>query len=170
LAKPDCCELVAALIDQLLSQCVNIPNAVQEVFRKEGVHVRRELPLKTLVELLTCLLDNFDQVHLLIDAIDEFADPSKLITLIQRMHELKRLHLHILLTSQSHPIPIADYMKQLSPNQLIDMEKSAGDTDIRLHIQKSLESTPELRQRWANNPGHVLHRIEDTLVKKADSS
>jgi hypothetical protein len=116
------------------------------------------------------MIENFGGVYLLIDALDEFADLTKLVKLIRQMRQWSMRQLHILLTSQAHPIPISDYMEQLSLDQLIDMEKLAGDADIRLHIRQTLEHAPELGSRWVRDPGHVLQLIEDTLVKKADSS
>jgi hypothetical protein len=165
-----CLDIVASLVDQLLSVGGTLPNQAVDIFEEERRRPRRELcDVDTLSKILKALIKSFTRVYMLIDALDKFAEMGDLIDLIYRVHEWSLPQLHILLTSQSHDIRITDCMhRMIAPQYRIDLSRSGIHEDFRLYIRESLRRTPEFWHRWGSS--EILSKAEDVLVGEADGS
>lgn len=97
------------IISQLGRARQDLPKAILEIFRD-----RQQPRIQDLAACLGCLLEQFETVYLLIDALDESKSVENLLTsLKQLLSEHRFQKLQILATSRQH-LNIGDVMKDIA--------------------------------------------------------
>lgn len=114
---------------------------------------------KCLKEILHSGPDTF----LVIDALDECTQREELLDLIEEICSWKLLSLKILTTSRSER-DIEDVLSTLST--CICIESAEIDSDIRLYVDKRLNSDHKLK-KWSSNAA-LTKEIRMALVNGAD--
>lgn len=117
---------------------------------------------KDLQDLLRQIIQEFDQVYLFLDALDESPREKHreaVLQTVSQLHAWSEPGLHILVTSRDE-IDIRDEMLQLEP-MAISMKNSAIDEDVSAFVKQSLQKH-QLR-RWKK----YHDRIHTTLTKRA---
>ena len=118
-----------------------------------------------LIAHLQNLIQKFDQVYILLDALDEsplYTQRSQVLDAIKKMRNWGFSGLHLLITSRDEH----DIRESLSPagNDEIVMKNAAINQDIGNFITEQLNIDPKLRLKW-----HAHHvQIQQALTERAD--
>ena len=120
---------------------------------------RSEPTCKSLVQALRELSENFEEVYLILDALDECAETRAAISLIEEVYGWHNPSLHILVTSREGVI-IEKGFRRLITDQ-VHIQNVLVDADIRLFVRECLCSDPELSQ-WSQS---IKAEIEKTLYE-----
>jgi hypothetical protein len=119
-------------------------------------------------QLLGTLKDNielYDDVYLILDALDECGHRQELLELIEKILGWKIGKLHFLATSRKeHDIEEA-FMYHLTSTQSVCIQSHLVDSDIRSYVRRRIRNDTKFR-RWQNKP-EVLVMIEESLMDKA---
>ncbi len=152
--KTDSC--IRSIIQQLANQSDDLDalNLLRQ--KSQGGAPRR----KELLDTLRGMLTGFEQVFIIIDALDECGDRQELFELLDTLRHWKLDQLRILVTSRDEP----DIRNSLNPTpeQQVSLKTSGVDHDIGLFVVKSLEREKNLQQ-WPELRGLT----ENALVKGA---
>lgn len=120
-------------------------------------------PPAVLIAYLERLIQKFDQVYILLDALDEsprYSQRDRVLAVIQTMRNWLFPGLHLLVTSRDE----LDIRESLSParNDEIAMKNAEINQDISNFISRQLNTDPKL-QKW-----HTHHdRIQQVLAERA---
>ena len=120
-------------------------------------------PPAVLIAYLQRLIQKFDQVYILLDALDEsprYSQRDRVLTVIQTMRNWLFPGLHLLVTSRDEP----DIRESLSParNDEIVMRNAEINQDISNFISRQLNTDPKL-QKWRTHHD----RIQQVLAERA---
>lgn len=158
-------KMIRSLIVQLFSQCAGISQALESLY-SSCMNGERQPTYEILLQTLRQMLAGFEQIYLVIDALDECKERDELITSIEELTSWKDLNLHILATSRQEK-DIAESIKSISDDeQRICIHSTLVNADIRAYIQTRLQTDRDLK-RWRNKP-EVQQEIEDMLMKRVD--
>jgi ankyrin repeat domain-containing protein 50 len=145
------------VINQLCRQSKYIPPKVQELHRH-----RDEPSTSSLLIALSAVLKGFQQVYLILDALDESTNrPQLLDVLIKLSSDVNFAKIRILATSRKEQ----DIERALGGiSTVISLNRNQQvDDDIHLYIQNRLRGDRKL-SRW---PEALRSEIEVALVKGA---
>lgn len=119
------------------------------------------LSLANLLSVLETILQEFDYVYVILDAIDESTPRTDLLQVLQNLIiDLRFSKICTLATSREY-IDIEEMMEGISVP--ISMRNPLLDEDIRLFVGSQLGSHPKLK-RW---PASVRGQVLEALSKKA---
>ena len=129
---------------------------------------RTAVPLPAvLIAHLQNLIQKFDQVYILLDALDEsprYGQRNQVLNAIKKMREWRFSGLHLLVTSRDE-LDIRGSLNPAEDDEIV-MKNAAIDQDIRNFISEQLNIDPTLRRKW-----HAHHvRIRQALAERADGS
>ena len=121
-----------------------------------------EVLLNTLHQMMTSLRD----IYVILDALDECAERSQLLTDLEEVLSWKDANLHMLNTSRRE-LDIEEALTPMSDRRnRIAIQGARVDADIGTYIHKRLQIDRKFK-RWQKHP-NVQTEIEDTLTRKAD--
>jgi NACHT domain len=144
------------IINQLCRQLTHIPPKVRELYRDGG-----EPATASLMTVLSIILEEFQRVYLILDALDESSNrPNLLNALIKISTEDSFDKLQILATSREE-LDIKRALEDIATD--ISLHSFWVDEDIRLYIQNHLCDDRKLN-RW---PEALKEEIEAALVEGA---
>ncbi|KAH7417391.1 hypothetical protein BKA64DRAFT_299615 [Cadophora sp. MPI-SDFR-AT-0126] len=135
--------LLCSLIKDILSNRRTTPNEVQVAFDASNRGQQRPTTAQ-LVELLKIVLDGFESVYMIVDAIDECPKANG-----ERDRFLKRLEditswnleqLHIFVTSRRE-VDIADALGHIQQVKVIEAEGPQCHRDIQKYLDRRLQQT-----------------------------
>ena len=156
-SKKQTCEgFLRSLVTQLFAQCSEGSKTMETLFTDCG-EGQSEPTCKSLVQALRELSENFEEVYLILDALDECAETRAAISLIEEIYGWHNPSLHILVTSREGVI-IEKGFRHLITDQ-VQIQNVLVDADIRLFVRECLCSDPELSQ-WSQS---IKAEIEKTL-------
>ena len=87
------------------------------------------------------IIESFENVYIIFDALDECQDRRNFLTLLNKIHSWEIGTLHLLATSR-HEQDIAKILTTLV-TYIVPMDESFVDGDIRFHVSKTLNDDPE---------------------------
>ena len=149
-----------SLIVQLSGQCPILPDFLQSAYSQS--QNGQQQPTDESLELLICqMLKNFDNIYILVDALDECTDRESLLEFKEKLMGWKLDGLHLLTTSRKER-DIDDSLQGLVTNQ-ISIQSALVDADIRVHVLERISSDPKLG-KW---PVNIKKEIEDALTNGA---
>ena len=94
-----------------------------------------------LISTLKSIIESFENVYIIFDALDECQDRRNFLTLLNKIHSWEIGTLHLLATSR-HEQDIAKVLTTLV-TYIVPMDESFVDGDIRFHVSKTLNDDPE---------------------------
>ncbi|KFY37882.1 hypothetical protein V495_06882 [Pseudogymnoascus sp. VKM F-4514 (FW-929)] len=148
-ATQDLSSFLCYLVRALCSGSKGLPQAIQEAY---AVSLRgsSKPPTQTLKALLKDLLDNFDDVYLVIDALDEYPQRrDSLFSLINEIRALSVPSLHFLVTSRREGDICSNFepsTRHLGPITEISVQGEHVRYDIEKYMDIRLAS--EAFNRW----------------------
>lgn len=153
--------LLRSLVVQLSMQAMKIPDCVEALF-SHNQNGLKQPSTTALMDTLRIIVQGFQGVFIVIDALDECEDRTNLLEHVESIFNWQLDHLHILFTSRREK-EIEDSFEPLAVTQ-IPIRSDNVDSDIRTHIRDRLQKDARLK-RW---PASVKLEIEDALMSKAD--
>lgn len=151
--------LLRWVISQLCRQIDGIPPEVRQLFRQGGQPSTSEL-----VNLLAGVIQNFTQVYLVIDALDESSKREKMLRFLRNVVEDNKLQRIQLLAMSREETDIERALLSLGTD--ISLSNSYVDEGIRTYIQRFLR-TDQKFSRWFNEHPDLEFEIEIALVNGA---
>ncbi|KXX76563.1 Vegetative incompatibility protein HET-E-1 [Madurella mycetomatis] len=143
-------------IDQLCRKADMIPDCLYDLFR---VGVEPSLPM--LLQAFAAILQGFDSVYIVLDALDESTPSGELLHVVQHLVTDSRLEkVHLFATSRQY-VHIEDVMRPISTP--VSMQNPLLDEDIRLFVQARFRENKWLKV-W---PPDVQQETVETLSAKA---
>lgn len=153
--------LLRSLVVQLSMQCTKTPECVEKLF-SHSLSGLKQPSTRALVDTLHGILQDFTEVFVIIDALDECDNRADLLEHLEYVFNWQLDQLHILATSRRER-DIEDSFEPLSITQL-PIRTDNVNPDIRTYIRERVKKDARLK-RW---PALVKVEIEDTLMAKAD--
>ncbi|KAF5857290.1 hypothetical protein ETB97_005974 [Aspergillus alliaceus] len=153
--------MLRSLVNQLLAAIDYIPSKVEVLFASKN----GQQPTTTdLLEVFKECILSFEEVFIIVDAIDECAERHLQWDIIQQITEWRLQQQHLLLTGRGELE--ADRRFQSLPRSVkVPIQSAQVDEDIRLYIKEQLLTDRKLK-RW-NNRADIKEEIMEELVNKA---
>lgn len=159
-SKRDALNMLRALLLQLSGQS---RGCHADIERLREVYPSRTPPINVFIECLHDMIQKFDQVYILLDALDEsprYSQRDEVLNVLDQMRKWSSPGLHLLVTSRDEP----DIRESLSPepDQDVILRNADIDKDISNFISDQLTVDSRLR-KW-----HAYHdRIQQALTERA---
>jgi len=165
--KQDYSKMLRSLIKQLSEQLRYTSDALEKLFNDSTTGSGQTPTDEILLQTLGQIVDEFDQVYIVIDALDECVQRLPLLDGISEMHEgWGHDVLHLLVTSRYEHDIISEFEVLIEPTEEIHIHKNFIEADIRAYIYSRLQSDRRLK-RWQKDT-QVQLTIATTLTQKAD--
>ncbi|KAF8526580.1 hypothetical protein BU17DRAFT_5823, partial [Hysterangium stoloniferum] len=126
--------LLRSLIKQLASVCFDIPKCLSQIYRN-GI---QQPSLKDLEKTLCELLTMFNQVYIILDALDECSEHLKVIKWLSKLLSQDSSRVHILVTTRPE-VSIQRELDNLNPEHLF-LHRQHANNDITIYIDTKLQS------------------------------
>ena len=153
--------LLRSFVAQLATQSRDAMPMVQKGFTEHS-NGRLQADLNVLARLLLEVIGLYQDVFLVIDALDECQERDDLLDWLGDFTISDPLNAHLLLCSRNEK-DIGDVLIPLVDCQIV-VEDANVDPDIRLYIQDRLSRDRKL-QKW---PAEVKEEIERSLMEKVN--
>jgi hypothetical protein len=153
-------KMIRSLIKQLSVQCTSISKALESLFSscKNG---ERQPKISELLTTLQQMAREFDEIFIILDALDECKDRQELLDGIEEISGWKFGKLHITVTSRREK-DIEETLEPLVTDQIC-IQNALVDADIHIHLHERLRNDPKLKA-W---PANVQREIKETLMDGA---
>jgi hypothetical protein len=164
--KQNARDLLCSLVAQICHQRADIPETVNNFYHKyrDG---RMVPPFAELISILSASIDTFDQVYIILDAVDECSSAgstggrSQVLEALKVIHEWLEKSIHILVTSRKE-IDIERTLHPLLTEESVNV-RNFIDQDIKVCIKNELASA-----RFQHWPLGVVEEVESSLIHRAD--
>ena len=153
--------LIRSLIRQFSAQCDSVPNPLSRLYESCGSGGWQP-SISLLHTTLQLILNEFQDVYVILDSLDECTERETLLTWIKQIVDWRKHKLHLLATSRDEA-DIREHLAPLGP-VCVGMEREFVDHDIQKYIDHILRSDPKLN-RWDEM---VQKNISATLMTGAD--
>ncbi|KAL9119965.1 MAG: hypothetical protein Q9187_003484, partial [Circinaria calcarea] len=156
--------MIRSLLTQLSMQCGGIPSSLRTLY-DSCMGGAQQPTITTLIETLRHLVQEFQQMFVILDALDECKDRQDLLNTVEEVHGWKIGSLHLLVTSRREMDIEYSLDHLLNEQEIIFLQSALVDEDIRVYVRERLQTDRSLK-RWRNH-GQVQEEIEMALVSKA---
>ena len=158
-------KMIRSLVSQLSSQCANTRKVLESLYSscRDGKQQPTE---SSLLAALYQMIEQFEDVYVILDALDECLERQELLASIQQLIGCNDGRIHILTTSRMEK-DIEESMEPFTNNrEKICIDSVLIDNDIRAYIGGRLQ-TDQALEKWQKQP-KVQKEIEDTLMDKTE--
>jgi hypothetical protein len=159
-------KMLRSLIKQLSEQLRYTSDSLERLFTACTSGSGQPPTDEALLNTLGQLVKDFDQVYIILDALDECAERLPLLDGLMEMHNWNHPALHILVTSREEKDIEDELIDLLEKEQKVLIHKSFIEADIRAYIASRLQTDRNLR-RWRKDD-EVQLTIANRLIEKAD--
>lgn len=164
--KQDHNKMIRSLIKQLSEQLHYTSDALESLFTACTSGTGQPPTLEALLSTLSQIIQDFDQVYLVLDALDECKEREDLMEIITEIVGWDHSMLHVLATSREEN-DIANEMDNfITAEQKVHIHKNFIEADIRAYIYARLQTDKKLK-RWQKDENAQL-TIATNLTEKAD--
>jgi len=156
--------MLRSIICQLSNRCVKIPESLDSLYyscNKGG----QQPSQGSLEETMKQMIQEFPQVYIVLDALDECSDRTELTDILETIAGWHLDNLHFLVTSRRERDIESSLETFINQQNMINLETTLMNEDIQKYIQHRLRNDKKL-QKWQKDPG-VKQEIEHTLTKGA---
>ena len=157
--------MMRSLLNQLSLHCVNIPQALEELY-SSCLNGDRKPNFEAVLKTLHQMAIAFDNTFIVLDALDECNQRPELLANIKELISWNDTNLRVLVTSRKEK-DIEDLILPLTKNEArVCIQSALVDADICTYVHDQLRTNRKL-QRWQYKP-EVRMEIENTLKEKAN--
>ncbi|KAH8727306.1 ankyrin repeat-containing domain protein [Phaeosphaeriaceae sp. PMI808] len=156
--------MVQSLMYQLLEQCPNIPTSLDTLF-SSCENGQRRPTLDALLEVIHKMISEFRQSYIILDALDECADRTELMDILETMTAWQLQNLHLLVTSRWERDLESSLKAFMDRQNTICLESQLVDKDIRRYVRQRLSDDKSLT-KWQKDPA-IRQEIEIALTNGA---
>jgi hypothetical protein len=148
--------LLRWLVTQLCRKGKSVPAEIYAIFEQ-----RREPSLPKILDALATVLDEFETIFVIVDAVDESKPRDDLLKSLRDLVTDPRFgKIQLLVTSREY-LDIERVMEEIS--KPVSMSNPSIEQDIRLFVRASIQHNPRF-ERW--NP-QLRGEVEATLSSRA---
>jgi NACHT domain len=157
--------MIRSLITQLSTQGPSRSEALETLFSScmNGI---RQPTSSALLTTLQKMIQETDETFIILDALDECEERSRLLGIIEEMAGWGFKKSHVLVTSRREKDIEEVFEPLLNDKQMICCQSTLINSDIRIYVHERLQTDHSLK-RWQNLP-KVQEEIETALLSKAD--
>jgi hypothetical protein len=156
--------MLCSLLCQLLQGCVTTVERVDALLLSCG-NGRRKPSQNALLDTIAQVIQRFDQVHIVLDALDECAERTELLDVLETLAGWQQENLHILMTSRKERDIESSLEEYLGETDVICLQSDVVDGDIQRYVQERLSHDKSLI-KW-NRVVSIRQEIETVLMSKA---
>jgi hypothetical protein len=156
--------MLRSLLCQLLQSSVGILKGVDALF-SSCENGKRQPPLHTLLEVTRQAMQEFTQVYVILDALDECTQRSELMTMLKTVAGWQLDNLHLLVTSRKErdiETCLENYVRE---EDAICLQRDVVDQDIQRYVQQRLRDKKSLA-KWTKDAA-ISQEVEDALMRGA---
>jgi hypothetical protein len=152
--------LIRSLILQFAASYEGIPATLAKLY--ESCHDGKSQPsVQSLQSVLLTILESFDEIYIVLDALDECTERKGLLKWINQMTSWKRSKLHLLATSRPEE-DIAKHLRLLDPNHVY-IKQDLVTSDVERYIDCILDGEDAF-DRWKDE---IKSDIKSKLLESA---
>ncbi|KAK5452827.1 hypothetical protein LTS15_006975 [Exophiala xenobiotica] len=159
--------MIRSLVQQLAHKSGNAPGALTRLFRQQGKNGYIQPTMEELLFTVQEILSDYQEIFLVVDALDECKDLPKLLETFRYISKWKDLPLRVLLTSRLQ-VDIFNCLSELVPNSIVDIRTGDTNQDIRDHVRHQLNNRDIGKRFKAWNDKTIPERVEEKLLCRAD--
>jgi hypothetical protein len=154
--QDECAPLLRWLVTQLCRRVRAVPADIYARFRQ-----RHEPSLVELLKALATLLNEFERVYVIVDAVDESKPRDDLLKTIRDLVTDPRFSKIQLLVTSRRYLDIETVLEEIS--KPVSLSNDFIDHDIDLFVRSSLQKDPKF-QRWSSE---LRDEVGTTLTNRA---
>lgn len=162
--KQDPGRMLRSLVWQLSWQSDSIPTRLDSLFSLCQSGQQQPSP-NALQKALQSRIEELPQVYVVLDALDECAERTELMNMLETMAGWKLQNLHLLLTSRKEPDIESTLEEIVDDQRRICLESALVDKDIQRYVQHRI-ATDKTLQRWRKDD--IRQEIETILSDNAN--
>lgn len=155
-------QMVRSLISQLFVHCATVPSELDTLY-SSCMNGQRQPSLDQLLSTLRQMMTAFEEIQIILDALDECRDRSGLLADIEEICHWKDANCRMLVTSRREKDIEDGLMSSGKKKDALCIQSALVDADIRQYIHDRLRTDLKLK-RWKKQQSV----IEDALMHKAD--
>jgi hypothetical protein len=149
-----------SLIAQFAAPYGGVPATLAKLY--QSCHDGRSQPsVQSLQSVLFAILESFDDIYIVLDALDECTERKDLLKWIKQITSWKRRKLHLLTTSRPEE-DIAKHLRLLDPDY-VDIKQDLVTHDVKRYINSILDSEDAF-DRWNDE---IKANIKNKLLENA---
>ncbi|OBT50693.1 hypothetical protein VE04_09070 [Pseudogymnoascus sp. 24MN13] len=154
--------MVRSLISQLSEQCIKMPLALEALYSSSDKG-NRQPSLNALMNVLQQMLLEFPQSYLILDALDECADRSELLSILRQIARWQLEEMRVVVTSRKER-DIENSLEVIVNREfIICLQHQVVDKDIQTYIRQRLSDDEGLK-KWQKDD-ETRREIEATLME-----
>ena len=156
---------LSSIIAQIFFQCSQLPDGVRMLWQR--CNDGNQTPtLKDLLAALKGSLEEFEDVYMIVDAVDECPKDNNeredLLRTLKSIHGWANSNLHLLTTSRRET-DIESALAPLLCLPAIPIGSAQVDADIKVYVKSELETLSK-EKRW---PSDLAIEVEETILRGA---
>lgn len=156
--------MLRSLLCQLSQQFVKIPTSLDTLF-SSCENGQRHPSLHVLLTVTRQIMQEFPQVYVVLDALDECAQRTVLIEILETMAGWHLQNLHLLVTSRRERDIESSLEGFVDTQNRISLQSQLVDKDIQQYIRQRLSDDKSLR-KWEKD-AVIRQEIETALMEGA---
>ena len=162
--KHRCEDMVKSFVLQLALSCQAIPKSLENL-HASCMDWKRAPSVTELLGVASQIVDEFEDVYLVVDALDECNDRERLLTILEVISQWNRGKLRILATSRDEK-DIKDTITAITTSDThINLKSDLINGDIEAYVDQTLQVDRTLK-RWRKDI-EARELIRTVLVSKA---
>jgi hypothetical protein len=156
--------MLRSLLCQLLQSSVGIPKGVDALF-SSCENGKRQPPLHMLLEVTRQAMQEFTQVYVILDALDECTQRSELMDMLETVARWQLDNLHLLMTSRKERDIETCLESYVREEDTVCLQRDVVDQDIQRYVQQRLRDKKSLA-KWTKDAA-ISQEVEDALMRGA---
>jgi hypothetical protein len=156
--------MLRSLLCQLLQRLVVIPERVNALFSSCG-NGQRHPPMHALLEVVRQTVQDFAQVYVVLDALDECTQRSELMDVLETVAGWRLDNLHLVMTSRKERDIERSLEGYIDEEDVVCLQRDVVDKDIQRYVQQRLFNDKRL-QTWRRD-ATIRQEIETALMRGA---
>ena len=155
--------MMRSLVGQLSTYHAKVPRALDSLFQTCG-NGSSQPSHDSLSTVLRQMIASFEDVYIILDALDECDARAELLDDIEGFFEWEDIRLHVLSTSRREK-DIEDSLQPLcNKGDSICLQTALVDEDIRSYVESRLQLDRRFK-RWRNQPEVQLEILTELMSK-----
>jgi hypothetical protein len=160
--KQDAELMLRSLVGQLSQQAGDIPPSLDALFSScEGG--KRRPSLDSLLQVARRMLQQLPQVYVMLDALDECAQRSELMEMLETMAGWQLTNVHVIMTSRRERDIESSLGGLVDPQNSVCLQGEAVDKDIQQYVRQRLSDDKGLN-KWGRD-ATLRQQIESALME-----
>jgi hypothetical protein len=156
--------MLHSLLCQLLQRSVMVPKGVDVLF-SSCENGQRQPSLHALLDVTRQVVQQFTQVYIVLDALDECTQRRNLVDMLETVAEWHLDNTHLLMTSRKERDIESSLESYIKEEHSICLQRDVVDQDIQRYVQQRLCDDKGLA-KW-NKDAAVRQEIEAALMRGA---